>query len=178
MTAFCFGDPNMVRKPRPNDWTKEEKDRLRQLAKSGLSQPEAASVLGKSHFALRAMAHRLNIRWGDGPGAWTSKEVGLLRKYARMYTQEQAAELLGRGLPAVRTKASDLHISFRKYGESSPAAKLSTAQIADIFERHDTGALPSEIAKEVGVTTRTIYQIVNFESRYSESLPLVGAGPK
>lgn len=171
--SYCFGDPNMVRKPRRGDWSKEDEAELRRLAKSGVGQEAAAITLGRSLRAVRLKCHRLNIRWGGRAPAWTDREIALLRKYAQTHTVEQISAMIGRSVHAIWTRASKSGICLRKHGESHHAARLSTAQIAQIFALKSTGLLCSEIAEKLGVNTRHVYHILNLETRYRESMTLL-----
>lgn len=169
----CFGDPNMVRKPRPTDWTADEVTRLRECAKSGMTQREAATALGRGHIAVKNKCTRLGIRWAQDARPWTNDEIALLGKVASTQTVRHVADLLERSRPSVKWKIAELGIKFRKYGEAHPECKLPTAKLEELFELKKQGLTYQEIGDRLGVSAPTVGAIVRFEIRYRDSLPLL-----
>ena len=51
--AYCFGNPDMVRKPRASDWTQADEERLCGLASEGYTIEQIADELGRSALAVK-----------------------------------------------------------------------------------------------------------------------------
>ena len=59
--AYCFGNPDMVRKPRVSDWTQADEDRLCGLASEGYTIEQIADELGRS--ALKEIAADIGMHF-------------------------------------------------------------------------------------------------------------------
>lgn len=177
--AYCFRLPTMVRKRRLGEWTEAEEERLRQLAKNGDTQRQAAAALGRSYNSIRYKARGMQLAWAKTHKAWSASEVRILRKLAMTLTVAQVAVELGRGVAAVQQKAGRLNISFRKSGEYHTAAKLSRAQVGEVFALKEQGWTQRKIANQFGVDHSCVGAILNFETRFRESLQIlhVAAAP-
>lgn len=178
MPAYCFGVPTMVRKPRPGDYSAVEEMRLRELARQGLTQREAASALGRSYASVRHKSGAMRLTWAKRHKGWSWRGLRTLRELAKTHTYEQVAAVLGRSWVAVMQKARRHNISFVKRGEDHPAAKLTRDQVGQVFDLHARGWSQRKIAARFGVDHSCIGAILNFETRYSESLPMLHAQGK
>jgi len=171
--AFCFGDPNMVRKPHKNDWTAAERAQLRQSVMQGVAMREIAKRLGRSYRAVETKARRMGFHPRVQQN-WSDSEIAYLRKCARANkTLAEAASEIGRTLNAARLKAQSLGITFAKAGESHHRAKLTKEQIAEIFALRRQGKTACEIAKGYEVSESQIFRILDLENRYVDSLPML-----
>lgn len=167
---YCFGDANMVRRPRPGEWTEEQVNRLRECAAAGMTPAEAATLMGRSRHSILTKSSRERIRWGKTPAPWSQSEMATLHRLAETHTMAEVAVLVNRSEPAVAMKAYKLGISFRKYGTNNHRAKLDTPDIAQLFVLRDEGVSTRQIASQLGVTTVHVSKIERFEARYRESL--------
>lgn len=172
--SYCFGDPDMVRKPRPGDWTEEEIEKLRRYAKEGLSQQEAAECLGRSPNAVYRKSKSLGLPW---PGRitlqrWSNRELLTLSKHAKTKTTMEIAEMLGRSIEAVRYKANAVGISLIKCGEHCRATRIPTSQIAEMFRLKEQGWTQRKIAEHFGVSKSQVQNVLTFRSRWRETLHL------
>lgn len=169
----CFGDPNMVRKPRPGEWSEEETEKLRQYAREGLTQREAAERLGCNVRSVENRSRRAKIRWSGAKQPWAESEVAILRKLAPSHTGASVAAALGRTTGSVERKALGLGVSFAKHGEALPWTKLGNDGIRQIFELRQEGLYEREIALRVGCSRSHVGTVLNLRSRWRESLPML-----
>ena len=102
---------------------------------------------------------------------WADSEIASLRKLAKTHTLREAAALLGRNYPGVESKAHELRISFRKYGEAHHSTTIPTANVLQVFELRDQGLTTLEIARRLGTCPQYVNAIARFGMRYRETLP-------
>lgn len=168
----------MIRKPRGGEWTVEETTQLRILAKSGLSQAEAASLIGRSLMSTKNKARKMSIGWSTYGKSWSNSEIVRLRQCAALgMTSFETGKELGRSARSIRAKASPLKISFAKFGEHHHACKVSTAQIPEILQLRCQGMTHKEIADRFSISSTRVSHILSLRSRYRETLAILNAMP-
>lgn len=170
--AYCFGNPDMVRKPRASDWTQADEDRLCGLASKGYTIEQIAGELGRSALAVKRRGQKLGI-YSKRLDFWLDSEITKLRELAQTHTYEEAAHTMGRSVSSVSAKAKRLRISFLKTGEANPTAIYSAADIQRVFDLRAKTMTLKEIAAEIGMHFSYVADILNYESRYRESIALI-----
>lgn len=166
---YCFGNPDMVRKPRASDWTQADEERLCGLASEGYTIEQIADELGRSALAVKRRGQKLGI-YSRRLDFWLDSEIAQLRELAPTHTYDAAAHVMGRTASSVAAKAKRLHISFLKTGEANPTAIYSTADIQRVFDLRAKAMTLKEIAAEIGMHFSHVADILNYEVRYRESL--------
>lgn len=174
--TFCFGDRDMIRKPRGGEWTVDQIAQLRVFAKSGISIPEAASLIGRSEMSLKNKMRKMSIRWITYGKKWSNSEIVRLSRYAAQgMTSAEIGKKLGRSARSVRNKASALKISLKKLGEHHHACKVSTAQVREMLQLKSKGMTHEEIAARFGISDCHVGHIVNLRLRFRETLQILNA---
>ena len=169
---YCFGDERMVRKPRVSDWTQADEDRLCGLASEGYTIEQIADELGRSALAVKRRGQKLGI-YSKRLDFWLDSEIAQLRQLAPTHTYEDAARVMGRSVSSVAAKAKRLRISFFKAGEANPTTIYGAADIQRVFELRANALTLKEIAADIGMHFSYVSDILNYESRYRESIALI-----
>lgn len=173
--SHCFGNPGMVRKPRSIDWQPHEIEQLRTLAAEGKTPREIGAILGRSESATWRKGYKLGV-FARRKQFWLASEIRELRRLAKTHTYASAAKVLGKTTKAVGSKAKELHISFRKYGEAHHSAIYTKAEIQRVFELKAQGMSQSEIAKCTGISAGHISDIQAYATRFRDSYACPGNG--
>lgn len=118
-----------------NDWTKAEDDRLRELyPKSGTAC--ISEFPGRTRKALKTHAKYIGLRVTGHrrvEGGWTFEEDDILRTHYAISGGPRVAEMVGRTLGAVRTRAQLIGVSgAKKPPPQRPAKKPSEMRVRPI----------------------------------------------
>lgn len=104
---------------------------------------------------------------------WVDSEIVRLRALAKTHTLHEAGNLLGRSRGSVSMKAHELGIRFAKYGEAHRNSRHANAKIKEIVRLQSAGWRNVQIARHLGIGQSYVSQVVNYELRFRETLPLV-----
>lgn len=172
-TGYCFGDPEMERKPRASDWTQADEEQLYAMASRGYTIDRIATELGRSALAVKRRGQALGV-YSKRQDFWLDSEIVKLRELAQTHTYEEAAVAMGRTTSSVSAKAKRLGVSFLKTGEANPTAVYSTEDIQRVFELREKMLTLKEISAETGMHFSYVADILNYETRYRDSMKLTG----
>lgn len=166
--VYCFGNPEMERRPRASDWTQADEEQMCVMASKGYSMEQIADALGRSALAVKRRGQKLGI-CAKRLDFWLDSEIAQLRELAQTHTYEQAAAM-GRTVSSVSAKAKRLRISFLKTGEANSSTVYGSADIQRVFELRAKAMTLKEIAAETGMHFSHVSDILNYAVRYREAL--------
>lgn len=75
----------------------------------------------------------------------------------------EIGRLLNRTSDSVKHRAQRIGVSLRKYGEACPGAKYSNATVDRARDLHESGVMPKEISKQLGVPYWNVCDFVYYK---------------
>lgn len=91
--------------------------------------------------------------------AWTTRELGILRKMAREHTARHTAEALGRSIGGVRKAANHYGITFQKYGPRHHKTVWTPAQALECVALREKGLTYRAIHNKLGIPVASAFDI-------------------
>lgn len=169
---------DLRRKPQPTDWTPEQLDNLRRMAgKAPIA--EIAVTIGRTPNGVKVKARslRLSLATTRYCRPWSASEIATLRAMRNTHALQQVADMLGRSLESVSSKAKVERIAYRKHGEVHAVTKYSRETIEQVFQLREQGNTQSQIAERLGMCRQHVSGLLNFKTRYRETMQIYGELP-